>query len=45
MKFHRVHDPVGHQARNVVVGERVMNVLAVPPRANDAFTLEQSQSL
>lgn len=43
--FHRVHDPVGHQTRNVFIGERVKNVLAVAPRTDDPFAFEQSQPL
>ena len=43
--FHRVHDPVGHQARNMLVGERVEDMLAFAPGTDDPFALEQTQAL
>ena len=43
--FHRVHDPVGHQSRNVFVRQGIVNVFALPSRANNSLTFQQSQSL
>ena len=38
--FHRMHDPVGHQTRNVSVSQAVKNVLTLASGANVPFALE-----
>lgn len=43
--FHRVHDPIGHQSRNVSVCQTVVNVLSFAFGANNPFALEDPQPL
>jgi len=41
----RVQQPVGHQSRNVGIGQCVINVLSFSPRSHHAFGFQQPQTL
>lgn len=43
--FHRVHDGIGHQSRNVSIGQTVKHMFAIATRTDDPLTLEDSQTL
>ena len=43
--FHRVHDAVGHQTRDMPICQAVKDMLALSSRSDDSFTLEDSQTL
>lgn len=40
-----MHDPVGHQSRNVSICQAVKNVLTLASGSHDPFTFEYSQTL
>ncbi len=43
--FHRVHDSVGHQSRDMSISQAVKDVLTLSPRRDNPFAFKDPQTL